>query len=280
MSFYLLPPVSYQTQQKLKNQVERKKQSKHKHRHDSKSSTRTHRQQSIDSSASSIRSPPKLVRSPSIFTKNTGERSIDELSNLDSLSIRSDNSNQSNQTTKTTKTTKSSKSDKERKAKNHTYNYTHTTDINEIIKYGRSHRSKYASSHVTPSNYSAVSQYEPSNYTASQYSPSECSSSLYSDLADDRHPPQAGVNPNFKLDFNKVPQMTTRKPNLEPIMDSPSSESHLDNSDGYKNSFEYSDEEQDEEDDTNKLTRVYSDVDSIFSTKSEVPKSKLKFFGA
>lgn len=205
MSFYLLPPVSYQTQQKLKNQVERKKQSKHKHRHDSKSSTRTHRQQSIDSSASSIRSPPKLVRSPSIFTKNTGERSIDELSNLDSLSIRSDNSNQSNQTTKTTKTTKSSKSDKERKAKNHTYNYTHTTDINEIIKYGRSHRSKYASSHVTPSNYSAVSQYEPSNYTASQYSPSECSSSLYSDLADDRHPPQAGVNPNFKLDFNKVP---------------------------------------------------------------------------
>lgn len=237
MSFYLLPPVSYQTQQKLKKQVDRKKEQKHRRKHS-------------ESSNASIRSP-KSVKANSIFNKTVSNRSVDEISNLDSLSIHSE---------------KSELSTVSKKEKKHTFNYSYNTDLNEAVRYSSKHKTPSDKRRYNGSIYSP-SQYAASNYTASQYQNSAYSSSLYSDedssiTRQTTQMPAASQSAQSQLDA--------------PIINIKQDRDEYANED-YKNSLDFQLSEDDE--DENKLTRVYSDVDSIFSTKVDSsPKSKLKFF--
>lgn len=269
MSFYLLPPVSYQTQQKLKHQVDKKK---HKHKH--KSEDRTHKKNDLSSDTTTLGTVRSSVKSSkSISTKATAERSIDELSNLDSLSIASQ---------QTSKTKDSKDSDKQsgskpgsgRRHKNHTYNYTHTSDINDIIKYTKTHRPKHSGS----STY-AKSNYTASHYSRGSFSPSEYSSSLYSEPIE-QHSQTSGENPQ-EMEMEMQLLQWPKSGNAHLV--SPAITNNGNGAYEYSTPSEhhYSDQDLDGDDDNedNQLTRVYSDVDSIFSTKEVAPKPKLKLFG-
>lgn len=216
MSFFLLPPVSYQTQQKLKANAERKKSKSRSHKLSlSSHSIRLQRQNSVVSLRSSIKSTSTCIKKTDSINP-----AIDELPNLDSLLISSSNSDI-------------------RKPKLNTFNYNYHSDINDIIGH-KSHRRHTKSRH---NSYTEItSDYSPSVYPASQYST----------YASSDHDSIAVVNPNYKMEFKEVED------------------------DSYKNSMEFQlSEDEDEEAETNKLTRVYSDVDSIFSTKVEsTPRKK------
>lgn len=232
MSFYLLPPVSYQTQQKVKNHVNRKKEHKNRRKHN-------------ESTSSSIRSTSKSVKSNSIYNKTVSNKSIDELSNLDSLSIHSE---------------QSQISEVAKKEKKHTFNYSYNTDLNEAIKYSSKHRISSDRKRYNGSIYS------PSQYTASQYQNSAYSSSLYSD------------EDSLLVRHNPTTTQTVESQHDTHIINIKEEAEDLNNED-YKNSFDFQlSEDDDDEQEANKLTRVYSDVDSIFSTKVDVSPKKLKFF--
>lgn len=251
MSFYLLPPVSYQTQQKMKAKMEKDK--KRKERKDkrkqsvSSSSSSMHSGQTKDgsrnnsishvptssSSMISMRTPSVSSRSPTnpmlphnkLFNKPN--RSIDEISNLDSLSISSDLCNESLLDTK-----------KEKK-KNHTFNYNYNSEINEFIKYQSKHRPSVKSTN------------------SSIYSKDSYNSHLKYDNYHNYHKIEFNIGNYSKMDkFDHISNYSI-PPDLTP-----------DQGDNEENDILDEDEE-------NKLTRVYSDVDSIFSTKIETPKKGL-----
>lgn len=220
MSFYLLPPVSYQTQQKLKSQVEHKK---------ANSKRRSSRQHSVASHHSSNSS----IQSPSIFTKNTNRSvDIDEISNLDSLSISSDHS-LSKPDSKNT-----------RKQRNQTFNYNYNHDMNEVLKFTKSQ------SHLRHGKRSSAS--------------ASTASSMFSGSTKESRDSQESEN----LLHNQFRIPNYNKPPIESD-DYSQQEIHLELSD--------EGEEPDDESEENNLTRVYSDVDSIFSTKaSETPEKPSK----
>ncbi|CAH6720330.1 hypothetical protein CLIB1444_03S09516 [[Candida] jaroonii] len=254
MSFYLLPPVSYQTQQKMKAKMEKdkkrkEKKDKRKHSASSSSSTSIYSSQSKDnasirtntqvptssSSMISMRTPSISSRSPNnqvvshnkLFNKPN--KSIDEISNLDSLSFSSDLNESLLE-----------KDNKKEKKKNHTFNYNYNSEINEFIKYQSKHRPSIKSTN------------------SSIYSKDSYNSHLkYDNYQHNYHNIEFNIGNYSKMDkFDHISNYSI-PPDLTP-----------DQGDNEENDILDEDEE-------NKLTRVYSDVDSIFSTKIETPKKGL-----
>lgn len=206
MSFYLLPPVSYQTQQKLKRQMNEKKSSRSKSRSQSRSQSR--------SSHSSTRSS----QSPSLDSKSFDLNSI-LLPNSKLLDLeRSESSLE--------------------EGKKSTFNYECNSDINEIMKYNKDHHRKSQTRHHKKNSMSASS----SMYTRTSFE----------------------TEPEVKVNFKEV--NFGGETLQEPAQISKGETIREEEIEDFDNES------------LPELTKEYSNVSSIFSTKKDDKLSKNKLF--
>ncbi|ODV76941.1 uncharacterized protein CANTADRAFT_8118 [Suhomyces tanzawaensis NRRL Y-17324] len=266
MSFYLLPAANYQTQQKLKEQMEGKKRELRKH-------------SSTGSKKSSKSSAAPSIIAPSAYSSRTPRTSIsssgnDQFAATRKMSITSGDSKSSNETTLTAPSRKtqaaSPSSNHHMKADNESFydNYS-PYSRKHIIKSSASSTAGSIDSSRRPSavpssfNYSSNLDMSQVLKVSKQHALHKKSTKLSESMSNLSIGETSGFDSeskDIKVEFKNVnfqvlepPQVATKQP--EETIDTIAS-----------------DEDEDSEAESasnNNLTKVYSNVSSIFSTKND-----------